>query len=441
MLRTGALIPSLGGLLIVLTMSLVACTSDAAPKPTPTLAPTAVPPIRDPQPPAAGYWRGADYTLAFNVIESGTVAGLSLDLPYGGDICRIRIKDDLITGDDNAILTIDLSDYGIGEGVIEGTFSQTAFVGAYRIDKCGTTVSYVESERTGTMFAEWQSSQPARLLDTLVLAGVASTLDPNDPAAAALPLQPLADVLAANLNDYGITDSEVRIAPDYETLITWLKDGEVDLTFDDTYQAMRIYTESGAEPVLRSWHGGIRDYSATVFTNRTAGLFSLRDTPGRIMAFDTPTSPGGFMLPMFYLTWAGLNMVEKTDPSASVASDEVGYVFSGDDRTTISWVLGEQVAVGVVTDIFYDALPPETRNELTLISEMPPIARQVVIVRADFDPDLLDALIALMLRLPDMDEGQQALEAFGATKFDEFDTDRAAMLSTTLAMFETIQNR
>jgi phosphonate transport system substrate-binding protein len=291
------------------------------------------------------------------------------------------------------------------------------------------------------LLAEWQSSQPTRLLDTLVLAGVASTFGPDDSAAAAQRLQPLADVLAANLAEYGISDAEVRIAPDYETLITWLKDGEVDLTFDDTYQAMRIYTESGARPVLRSWQGGIRDYSAVVFAAKATGLFSLDDITGRIMAVDAPTSPAGFMLPMFFLTEVGFNMVEKTDPLASVSSNEVGYVFSGDDQTTIAWVLDEQVGIGIVTDTVYDALPPETQNELTLISKTPPIARQVVIVRADFDPDLLDALIALMPRLSDMDEAQQALDAFDVTQFDAFDTDSATMLSTTLAMFETVQNR
>jgi hypothetical protein len=175
---------------------------------------------------------------------------------------------------------------------------------------------------------------------------------------------------------------------------------------DDLHVTQRS-TGSREKPVLPSWQGGIRDYSAIVFAAKATSLFSLDEIIGQAIAVPAPTSPGGFMFPMYFLVGTVFNMVEKPDPLASIGSNEVGYVFSGDERTTIEWVLDEQVMLGIVTDDVYDALPFETQNELTIISETPPIARQVVIVRADFDPDLLEVLPALMLRLHDTDEGQQ----------------------------------
>ena len=54
----------------------------------------------------------------------------------------------------------------------------------------------------------------------------------DDPAKKIATSTPLADYLAANLGELGITEGRVKIAPDMETMAQWLEAGEVDLCFE-----------------------------------------------------------------------------------------------------------------------------------------------------------------------------------------------------------------
>ncbi|HFE65686.1 MAG TPA: phosphate ABC transporter substrate-binding protein, partial [Chloroflexi bacterium] len=58
--------------------------------------------------------------------------------------------------------------------------------------------------------------------------------------------QPLADYLATQLSEFGITGAEVKIAPDMDTMIQWVNNGEVDIYFDSPYPALVIRDATGA---------------------------------------------------------------------------------------------------------------------------------------------------------------------------------------------------
>lgn len=252
--------------------------------------------------------------------------------------------------------------------------------------------------------------------------------------------QPLADYLAARLVEEGISSSEVKVAPDLETMIQWMEDGEVDLYFDSPYPVLVISDETGAEPILRRQKYGVSEYHSVFFTQADNELSSLSDLAGQMVAFEESFSTSGFMLPLSFLIEQDMNPVEKSDADSDVADDEVGYVFSTADDTTIQWVISGKVPVGVIDNVTFMRLPEETQAGLKIIAETEDVPRQLVLVRPGLDAELVEAIRAELLVMDENDAGLQALETFLTTEFDEFPEGPEAALSRMRTLYELVQD-
>lgn len=251
--------------------------------------------------------------------------------------------------------------------------------------------------------------------------------------------QPLADFLAAQLGEQGITRGEVKIAPDIETMIQWMKDGEVDLYFDSSYPVLVISDETGATPILRRFRFGVPEYHSVFITRQDSELSSLEDLRGQMVAFEESFSTSGYMLPLAFLIENNMNPVEKASPELSVASDEVGYVFSTADDSTIQWVISGNVPAGVIDNVTFSRLPEETQAELKIIAETEDVPRQMVLVRPGMDAELVAAIRAELLAAEETEEGQAALEAFQTTEFAEFEEGVEATLARMRELYEMVQ--
>ncbi len=254
--------------------------------------------------------------------------------------------------------------------------------------------------------------------------------------------QPTADYLAERLDHFGITGGEVKIAPDLETMTQWMAEGVVDLYFDSPYPALVISQETGAVPILRRWKYGVSEYHSLFFTRSDSGIDSIADLHGNYVAFEEPFSTSGYMLPLAYLIERGLNPVRKGDMETAVSADEIGYVYSTADNTTIQWVVSRRVPVGVVDNITYERfIPAETRAELVVLGETESVPRQLVLVSPDMDEELQEAIKKILLEMDDSESGSTVLKTFLTTKFDEFPQGAEVALGRMRAIYQIVQER
>jgi phosphonate transport system substrate-binding protein len=233
--------------------------------------------------------------------------------------------------------------------------------------------------------------------------------------------QPVADYLAANLNAVGIRKGEVQIAPDSDTVAQWMASGEVDLYFDSVYPVMRVMEASGATPILRRWKDGVAEYNTLFVARRDSGLRQLADLQGEMLAFQDPDSSSGFMFPVIYMLEQDMTLVRKAEPNHAVAEDEIGYVFSGREDTTVEWVLNGKVAAGTIDDETFRELSEEDRKQLVVLAETEMYPRHVVLAAPDLTPQQIEAIKTTLVGMDESREGQAALKEFSDTaQFDEF---------------------
>jgi phosphonate transport system substrate-binding protein len=203
-----------------------------------------------------------------------------------------------------------------------------------------------------------------------------------------------------------------------------------------------VSQKTGAVPILRRWKYGVSAYHSVFIARKDSGLTSLADLPGRMIAFEESFSTSGYMLPLSYLVEQDMNPVEKADPETAVAPDEVGYVFSTADNTTIQWVVSGKVPIGVVDNVTFELLiPEETREGLTILGATEDVPRQMVLLRSGIEPELAEAIQTILIEVDESEEGQAALAAFLTTEFDEFPEGAEAALARMQTLYELVQDQ
>jgi len=243
----------------------------------------------------------------------------------------------------------------------------------------------------------------------------------DDPAEVIDGTQPLADYLASQLGDYGITEGQVRVASSTDEMASLLASGEVDLYFDSTYPATLISDKAGARIILRRWRFGVEQYHGVIFASVASGITSIEQLPGHMIAMDAPYSTSGFLLPSVLLLENDLTLTSKKSYGDPVADNEIGFVFSYDDENTLQWVLSGLTEAGVTDDFHFDVdFPKDVTAQLVELARTESTPRQVAVVRSGLDDELIQAIVRVLTTMHETEAGAAALEAFQTTKFDEF---------------------
>ncbi|MGK7919235.1 MAG: phosphate/phosphite/phosphonate ABC transporter substrate-binding protein [Trichodesmium sp.] len=270
---------------------------------------------------------------------------------------------------------------------------------------------------------------------TIVIADIS-----NNPSKKIKRYQPLADYLAENLGQFGVTAGDVEIASDLDEMANFLKSGKVDIYFDSPYPAMIISDKSGAKPILRRWKGGVSEYYTVIFTMKDRGIKSLEDLKGKIVGFDEISSTSGYMLPTGFLVKSGFNPQKKNSPTSTVSADEVGFIFTDDDENTIQWVISGKVQAGAIDIGTFMEIPEATRQAMVVLAKTQKVPRHMALVRADMKPEMVEAIKSILLKMDKTPEGQEVLEKFEKTaKFDDFPPESS--IEAMRELYELVNNR
>ncbi len=298
------------------------------------------------------------------------------------------------------------------------------------------TLSATMSATMSGTAAGTSASVPQSSQTTFVLADVGST-----PTQSIKTFQPLADYLQAKLAPVGIKSVTIKVAPDFDTIAKWLKDGEVNMLFQTPYPAILLENAVGAKTILRRWRGAVAEYHTVIYARADSGVKTLDDLKGKVLAVQDKFSTSAYMLPLSYVLSKGYKITSLTDPSGSVPADTIGYAASNGDDNTIQWVVSGKVTAGASEQAVFDAIPDATRNQLVILGTTENLPRGVVMVNPGMDSVLLNALTNVLTSMDKSDEGVAVLkQTQNTTHIDELPGGPDAALAEARRLTKLLQD-
>ena len=235
-------------------------------------------------------------------------------------------------------------------------------------------------------------------------------VDPDEPATRVRRIQPLANLLAGRLTDYGIGVGRVVVARDIGNMAGLLKEGKVDLYLDSPLPVLAANRESGSRSLLLRKAKGDAEYWAVFIARKDSGLQDIADLPGQVVVFQEPHSTSGFLLPAVHLMDAGLSLRGVARLDTDTPGNDVGCLFSGDEENTVEFIVSGRARVGVISNQDFRELPDALRDEMTVLGRTASVPRQLVAGRPGLDESLISAIERELLALTDADRERMAAE-------------------------------
>jgi phosphonate transport system substrate-binding protein len=253
--------------------------------------------------------------------------------------------------------------------------------------------------------------------------------------------RPLQDYLEEHLAPYGVDEVRLVVETSIVDIGAAFDRGDLDLYLDSPVLTAMVARAANARPFLRSWKEGVSEYSTIIYVRADSPFRTLDQLRGHVVAFKKRESTPGYFMPRGHLAEAGLATIRLDEPGGAVPADQIGYVFSHGDHTTLGWVMTGRVAAGVMKDDMMDA--PElrgVRDRLRVIAETTAMPRQVLARRGDLDAALVDALRDILTGMHATPAGAAALEALDQTaKFDPFPDGGEATFARIWTMLDMLE--
>lgn len=199
---------------------------------------------------------------------------------------------------------------------------------------------------------------------------------------------------------------EVRIPISGAVIEQGLANGTVDLGYLSSTDAYRYGKQGNAEILLAGEIDGNPYYQSIWLVRKDSDFQSIEDLRGRPIAFASPTSTSGYLIPVWDLNERGL-IDQQAGPRGFFGSNNVYY---GTGYVSAVQRVFDGVADAVaVSDYVYlrdKHLSEEERGQLRILQSQGPVPTHTLCVRKNLGPDLREALKHAFL---DMNEEQEYL--------------------------------
>jgi len=299
----------------------------------------------------------------------------------------------------------------------------------------GTLLSSCQPEGSETPTISEVSQETPLPEETLVLGDVS-----GDAAWTIEHFQPLANYLAENLTEFGISQGRVVVTKDLSTMMDYLESGQVDIYFDSPFPALEVYEKIGAQPLVRRWKGGVSEYHSLIIARNDGDIKNLEDLTGQKIAFDHPASTSGYLLPNAHLVISGFETLEIDDTERSVPTDKIGYIFAFGEENQILWVLDGKVSAAGISNGDYEYLSKEQRDQLNILAQTPSVPRHIALASPRMASELKETIIQLLLDIDETPEGKEILEIFeGTSQFDELPNGPEGMMQALKELFAPVR--
>ena len=238
--------------------------------------------------------------------------------------------------------------------------------------------------------------------------------------------QPTADYIAEKLSEDKKFKGKVIITKTIEDMEELLENQEIDLYYDSPFPTVYITEETDAKVLVKRWKEKAESYNSVAFVKKDSEIQGMIDLPGTTMVFQAEESTTGFMLPITKLLSKGYRI-------GFDMSNQIDYVFSGDDENTAHWVIEGKGESGVVSNLDFDDFPIDIKEQLRIIWETDHIPRQLVIHRSDMSPEMTQNVKEILLTMHETQEGLEILEEFKHTaKYTDFDNEEYEEIANML---------
>ncbi len=245
--------------------------------------------------------------------------------------------------------------------------------------------------------------------------------------------KPLIEYLARSLKSSEIDKVNIKVTSSINQMAQLMLSGSVDLYMGSPFPSLKLANTGVSDIILRRWKNGTEQYHSVIFVHSDSMIDSIDDLQGEIIGFEEGFSTSSYYLPKSSLQQKGFKLTSKVDRHETVTNDEIGYLFTGHYKNTVTWVRKRRIAAGATNNIKFDRLKDRFRNQLRIIFRSVSVPRQVVSYRKKMSPLLASSLTQIFLNMDQTEYGKQQLKEFERTvKFDEFpDSVEKAMTPMT----------
>ena len=238
--------------------------------------------------------------------------------------------------------------------------------------------------RTVAAFAACLIAIPA-LADGAVLR--VSAIPDEAPTELQRKFKPLGDYLARRLG------MEVKFIPvtDYPATVEGLASGQLDLVWYGGFTFVQARRRTGTALPIVQREEDARFHSKFI-TRSGSGITTLAHLTGKNVAFGSPSSTSGHLMPRWFLLQAGV------DPDRDFAK----YAFSGAHDVTARWVETGKVDAGALNESVWQKLVDEKKidpSKVVVFYTTPDFFDYNWTVRGDLDPKVVAKLREAFLAL------------------------------------------
>lgn len=208
---------------------------------------------------------------------------------------------------------------------------------------------------------------------------------------------------------------ELVITENYDDAAAKLEKGEVDLVEMSAYAYVRAQKWLKLKPLVTAIADGSETASGYIVVRQDSPIHTLEDLKGAAFGFVDPASASGYLYPLKLLKDRGL------DPKTFFASTQ----FMGNHENVLMAIYEGAIDAGAT---YQGSLPALRRSKkidplnFRIIAKTPRTPRDLYCVRADFPPEIAQALTSLLLGLSSREpKGREVLTPLNLNGFFPFD--------------------